>query len=63
MVQQWEEVRTRLGRKKFIILPGPREGIVVCHRGKISPWRVTSSILKMSPASIRRPKNQEQQQV
>lgn len=23
----------RLGRKKFIMLPGPREGITACHRG------------------------------
>lgn len=40
----------RLGRKKFITLPGPREGIVVCHRGK-------------TPASIKRQKSQEQQKV
>ena len=23
----------RLGRKKFVILPGPREGITACHGG------------------------------
>ena len=28
-----EEGRMRLGRKKFITLTGPRDGVTICHAG------------------------------
>ena len=39
MVQPQKETRTRLGRKKLIILPGPKEGVTTCHaRAQGKQW-------------------------
>lgn len=44
-----EEKRTRFGRK-FIMFPGPREGVSACHsepRGRTSEWRQTMEVRRV----------------
>ena len=39
-VRPLEDMRRRLGRKKFIIVTGPREGVTACHVGPQGKWSV-----------------------
>lgn len=44
-----QEKRTRLGRKKSVILTGLREGISACYagpQGKTSEWRQKTEVLR-----------------
>lgn len=43
-----EETRTRLGRKKFIILTGLRVGVTVCH-----------TVIEENTRAVRRQKGQK----